>query len=241
MKTKSILGLAATCLIMGNMAFATVITPSYKTWGPLAGATFGGTGIPNNPVAATTEIVNGNDTITLGLTATQRYFNPTVGNDGAGTFFATPGANYGTPATPTTPGTPSLAQGPTWNFDWYINLADNTTAGYSYALLYGNNTTGASTLLSFGSASNTSGTWQDSWNLSMGFLNTISFDPNANGVYGFELQAFDAAGKMLGETAINVNVSSSVPDAASSTLLLGLGLGSLLLLGYRQNRLAITK
>jgi len=240
MKTKLILGLAATCLITGNMAFATDITPSFTTFGSLKGANFGGNGIPNTDVAAITVITNGNDTITLGLTATQRYSNPPVTNNLAGTFYATPGLDAASPST--------YAK---WNFDWYINLADNNAGTYSFNLLYGNNTTGASNGFviptgTSGLTSTVSGTGQDSWNLRMGFMNvvpttTIGFDPTADGVYGFELQAFNAAGTMLGETAINVNVGSSVPDAASSTLLLGLGLGSLLLFGYKQNRLTVTK
>jgi len=236
---KKLLGLTSLFLTTGLAVFATSITPNYGSFGPLSGATFGGSGIPNDAVAATTKIVNGNDTITLGLTATARYANPTVGNNGAGTFFATPGLNDGL-------GSPSHDIGTTWNFDWYINLADNTTAGYSFALLYGNNTTGASTLLGFGPASNVSGTAQNSWNLNMGFLNTISFDPNASAIYGFQLEAFDAAGALLGTTAINVQVGQldeipGVPDAASTALLLGAGFLTLAVFGFGKNRLALAK
>jgi hypothetical protein len=41
--------------------------------------------------------------------------------------------------------------------------------------------------------------------------------------------------------SITINGGSSVPDAASSALLLGLGLGGLLVFGYRRNRLAMAK
>ncbi len=41
--------------------------------------------------------------------------------------------------------------------------------------------------------------------------------------------------------SITINGGSSVPDAASSALLLGLGLGSLVISGYRRNRRAMAK
>src|SRR5215469_8414331 len=83
------------------------------SFGTLSGATFGGTGIPNNAVEITTvnTTPNGNgasDTITLGLTATPRYQNPALGNNLAGTFSATAGANDGL-------GNPPHSVGPTWN------------------------------------------------------------------------------------------------------------------------------
>jgi len=47
------LSLVATALIAGN-ALAAPIVPQYDTFGTLTGATFGGTGIPNDAVAITT-------------------------------------------------------------------------------------------------------------------------------------------------------------------------------------------
>jgi hypothetical protein len=73
----------------------------------------------------------------------------------------------------------------------------------------------------------------------MGFLDTIGFNPNDNGVYGFELEAFDSSNTLLGSTAINVIVGSSVPDTASSALLLGLGCVGLLAFGFAQKRLQV--
>jgi hypothetical protein len=163
-------------LLSGSALLATTITPSYDTFGTLSGATFGGTGIPNNNVAITTGNLHGDDTVTLGLSATQRYFNPPLGNDGAGTFFATPGENNGLASPPKT-------LGPTWNFDLYINLTDRSQSAYFFKLVYGNNTTGVSSsldltpLVSLGS-----GLYQDSWNLDMSFLSGIGYDPNASGV-----------------------------------------------------------
>lgn len=76
-------------LALPFQALAIPITPSYTTFGPLPAATFGGTGIPNSAVSIT-RVVNpsGGGDLTLGLTAHQRYDNPAVTNNGAGTFFA---------------------------------------------------------------------------------------------------------------------------------------------------------
>ena len=97
---KLLVGLASTCLLAGGIALASPLTT-------LPGATFGGGGIPNTDVEVTT-INNGDNTITLGLTATPKYPNQTIGsplpNDGNGTFYATPGVGV----------TPGKA---TWNFD----------------------------------------------------------------------------------------------------------------------------
>src|SRR3954462_8248317 len=85
---------------------AAPITPTFTSFGTLATATFGGTGIPNTAVAVTTVVDQGN-TITLGLTATPRFDDPAVGNNGAGTFTAQPGSDAAH-------GQPGYAL---WNFD----------------------------------------------------------------------------------------------------------------------------
>lgn len=230
---KKHLAIASVLLTSGFSLFATTIAPSFGSFGTLSGATFGGTGIPNTAVAIKeVSFAGNNDTITLGLTATARYSNPTVGNDGAGTFFATPGLNNGLDG-----GGHTL--GPTWNFDYYIKTGANNVGTYSFALLYANNTTGVSTSLLLGPIT---GTAQDSWNLSMGFLNTIGFDPNASGQYGFELELLNSDSHVVAKTAINVDVGTSrVPDGSSTALLLGLGFAGLAVLGFRQNRQALAK
>jgi hypothetical protein len=237
MKMKLILGLTATCLMTGTIAFASPVTPAYDTFGTLSGATFGGTGIPNNAVAITT-INNGNDTITLGLTATPRYSAPAVSNDGDGTFFATPGASSGK----------SL-----WNFDYYISVNNSGFGNYSFELLYGTDASSLTTMspdpasvayFDGGSAFTTVGdviTAQDSENLGFSFLGSaIGFDPNANGIYSFELEAFDGNGNQIGNTAINVDVGT-VPAVTSTAMLLMFGFTGLMLFGYRQNRLQLAR
>lgn len=76
-----------------SFAAAAPVTPVFQTFGDLAGAEFGGDGIPNDAVAISTFTAQNGDMLTLGLTATGRFANPPVGNDGAGTFTADPGAN----------------------------------------------------------------------------------------------------------------------------------------------------
>jgi len=238
MKIKLLLGLAATCLITGNIAFAAPVTPA-GTFGTLSDYTYG-TGNPNDAFMTTTITDRGN-TITLGLQAQGRYNNPAVGNNGAGIYYATPGENYGTPATPTTPGTPSPFKGATWNFDFYF---DATGGSYTYKLFFG---TDASSLVSFdptilgdnGSSTHTGG--QNSENLDFtGFKSAIGFDPNADGIYSFELVAYDLNNDAIGHSAINVDVRS-VPDAASTAGLLGLAFAGLAAFGFRKNRLAMAK
>lgn len=206
----------ALCLSSAPTVSAIIITPAGTSFGSLPAATFGGSGIPNDDV----QIANiGN--LTLGLTATPRYANPAVTNNGNGTFYANAGDD-------TANGQPAYAQ---WNFDFYVNgLAD----GQSVKLFYDNNGSGGNDVTSFFALPN----YQDSWNLGMGFLSGGIFDPNANGEYGFALVAYantEAGAVELGRSAILVNVSdgSTVPDGGSTILLLGSVLAGLAVLRRR--------
>ena len=117
------LSIATACLtaiLAAAPATAAPVTPVFTSFGALAAATFGGSGIPNDAVAIT-QIVDGDNVITLGLTAHQRYFNPPLVNDGAGTFAAGPGSNFGDPGNPGGPG-PGTALGATWNFAFYVDI-----------------------------------------------------------------------------------------------------------------------
>jgi hypothetical protein len=112
----------AVCAVSCTLAFAwstpnTVLaTPIYDTFGPLPEATFGGQGIPNDEVAVSDQVVNGNTTLTIAMSATQRYSNPPLTNDGAGTYFATTGSNFGGANESTT-------EGALWNFNFYVDVA----------------------------------------------------------------------------------------------------------------------
>ncbi len=224
----------------GSAGHAQPVTPT-GTFGTLAAATFGGSGIPNNAVEIAT-IVDGGRTITIGLTAHQRYVNPPLTNDGAGTFFAGTGANFGNPALPGGPG-PSAFQGATWNFAYYVQVSGGTIGDYNIDLFYDFDPGKDTVLLSLGRvdfdlAAPALALVQDSKNLMFGDLAGIpplafvtppsgSFDPFAAGEYSFLLRvsAAGTGGAELGRVAINVNV---VPEPATMAVLLA-GLTGLLL------------
>lgn len=209
---------AAAALCLGSVASAAPITPSFTTFGTLAGATFGGSGISNTAVAIT-QIGDGP---ALGLTATPRFSQPALTNNGAGVFTAQAGISPNPPS-PTDPYA-------TWNLGFYIggiNLTD-----FSYALLYdqdpaaGTQEAGLRKLTS--EPFLVEALFQDSWNLGMNFLEfpTLNvFDPTRNGEYSFALIAYDRFAVGLpeaGRSAIVVNViggTNEVPTPGTLPLM----------------------
>ena len=102
------------------------ITPS-GTFQPLPGdVNFSGSGIPG-PVMGTT-LGNG---VRLYLGASQRFGNPALGNNGAGTYYASAGGDV-------LNAQPTFAQ---WNFNFFIGGDANTSpldgfGAYDYRLFY---------------------------------------------------------------------------------------------------------
>ncbi|MFW0778376.1 MAG: hypothetical protein ACN2B6_11745 [Rickettsiales bacterium] len=198
-------------------------TPLYDYFGPLPEATFGGTGIPNDEVAVSSQFEDGDIIITVALSATQRYSNPALSNDGAGTYFAQAGSNYGGSGQ-------SAYEGALWNFNYYIDI-DGPGAqltDYEITLFYDFDPTednGPTTLgqlnLSQTVADGIGGLdpnltrLEDSQNLMFGFLAADalpyvdapggSFDPNALGEYNFGIQV-SRAGWSVEQVRMDVQV-----------------------------------
>lgn len=208
-------------LALPFQALAIPITPSYTTFGPLPEATFAGTGIPNSAVSVT-KVANpsGGGDLTLGLTAHQRYDNPAVTNNGAGTFFAVTGDD-------SAHGQPNYAR---WNFGLYLT---GVKSGQETRLYYDTNPAvgnDVSTYIPLNILLDSLGGYQNSWNLGMGFLGGAAFPESSSGQYSFALVTFDSQGAEFARSAMIVNVGdvrTSVPDAGPSSALLLFGLGGL--------------
>ncbi|MEZ6190818.1 MAG: PEP-CTERM sorting domain-containing protein [Phycisphaerales bacterium] len=229
--TKASRLLAATAIM--SLSAAAQATPVYDTFGPLDDATFGGQGIPNDEVAISSQFIDGDVTIIVAMSATQRYSNPALTNNGAGTYFATPGSNFGG-------NNESATEGALWNFNYYMkvigtNGATPVLADYQIDLFYDFDTGFDTALGSLGKINVTNAILgsvnpgatlvEDSQNLMFGFLGTTipgvitppagSFDPNALGEYNFAIQV-SRAGFGVEAVAMDVQV---VPEPASLALL----------------------
>jgi len=216
--------------VVSAFATAAPVSPEYNDFGPLDGATYGGSGIPNNPSAITYR-----EGFTIALTAHQRYDAPALSNDGQGTYFATPGTTL----------SPKNVLGSTWNVGYYVHVDQPTFAdsGLTFRLFYdldaGRNTDedalgilDLNAFFSLGTGGTAGDTKQDSQNMLFSFLSMplpfltpptggAIFDPQANGEYSFILAAYNGQGDELGRSAINVQVGE-VPEPGVFALL-GLG------------------
>jgi hypothetical protein len=182
----------------------------YDTFGAFPDASWGGTGIPNDAVAAAKTIIDGDTTIRIAMNATGRFSNPQLSNNGAAVFFAGAGQNCGIATDPV--GCPSGTQGALWNFNYFIDIVSGsgkTLKDYQFDLWYDFNPAGpnACCTLPTGrinmtnailfSANPNSVLEQGSQNLLFSFLAANappvitapggSFNPNALGNYQFAL------------------------------------------------------
>jgi hypothetical protein len=240
-----LVGVILTASSIVNIAKADMI---FQQFGQFNAYTGGGTGIPNDAVA-TTNYSFGGENFTIGLTATERFNNEDVTNDGAGTFFAKAGSN-------TPPG--ASAAGATWGFGFFLGMegvkfadfsalqaaADSFKQTIAVDIYYDVDPTSA---VDYGIIS----LWdlinglavkeaQGTQNLLFSFLNgpnlpaittpTLDFNPNISGEYSFKI-ASTMSGPLgdrpesnpLAKVGINVVV---VPEP-STLALFGLGLMAL--------------
>lgn len=220
--------LALGSMMLAGQAFGQAITPDTTGFGPLPGATFGGTGIPNSAVAQTT--VGG---VTIGLSATQRFSNPALTNDNAGTFYALSGVDAGSPV-----GDPYAR----WNFNYYVG--GTGVNAYTYRLFYDFDAGAGTSQSAHGVAQLGDTPSQNSLNLGMNFLAVTaapfltapafaSFNPAVNGEYTFGLVAYNKAG---GAEAFRTSILvSAVPEPETWGLMLA-GLGVVGWMGRRRPR-----
>lgn len=223
---KHTLALTALALASGAVS-AAAITPTFSTFGTLAGATFGGNGIPNTAVAITTTT----DGLTLGLTAHQRFVGPNLANNGAGTFFAPAGVSLVAPSSPADPYA-------LWNFGSYIG--GTNLSSYLFFLFYDFDPLAGNDISTHGRVrvpglALGAGPGQASSNLGFDSLAVtdpttgvtapaplVMFDPNAAGEYTFALVAYTFNTTLLQEvarTAIRVNVlRNDVPEPGTLAL-----------------------
>lgn len=97
----------------------------YDEFGSFPDATWGGSGIPNDAVAASMQIVNGADTLRVALSATERFSNPPVLDNGAAIYQANNGSNCGVDTDPV--GCPSANQGALWNWNYFVDVTGGGT------------------------------------------------------------------------------------------------------------------
>ncbi|MEO1495758.1 MAG: PEP-CTERM sorting domain-containing protein [Planctomycetota bacterium] len=230
---------AVSALSWADRAAAVPIT--FDTFGPLPAATFGGQGIPNDEVAVSSQIVDGSNTLTVALSATQRFSNPPLANDGMGTYFATPGSNFGGAGE-------STNEGALWNFNFYIDIdGPGVLADYQIDVFYDFDPAADTVLADLGSLNITNSILggptpaetlvETSQNLLFGFLGMSfpglvsppagSFDQNALGEYTFAITV-SGGGLPLETVAMKVEV---VPEPTSLVLF---GAASLLCVGRRR-------
>jgi hypothetical protein len=233
MKLSILGGLAVTIATISwnDAASAASVTVGSQNFGDVNTAsatevTYGGNGIPTDPVAWS-EFISAEGTLILGLGSHGRYDNPDQDSVN-GVYEAVAGVNDG--------GSVNNGSGATWNFNWFVEFipAGNSTttlADLGVNLLYDfdpdadtpESEHGVIPLSSFAAQGADPLVSQSSQNATFGWLQTgsgfllttpnNSFDPFAAGEYTFALQS------NLGNVGIQVNVSP-VPLPAAAWLFL---------------------
>jgi len=220
-------------------------------FGAFPDATWGGTGIPNDAVAASKQFFDGDTTITVAMNATGRFSNPQLANNGSGVYFATPGSNFGGAGEDPT-------EGALWNWNYYIAIdsPDKVLADYQIDIWYDFDPAGpigCCSIAGLGQIDLTENLLvspdpsatlvEGSQNLLFGFLGATipplifapggSFDPNALGNYQFAITV--GTGGALNFPIDAVAIEVEVVPVPAAVWLFGSALG---LLGWVRRRTA---
>ena len=203
------IGLATALLITSFASPASAVVTLDQS---LASGWTQGSGTTNDHFTVDTE-TNG---VELGLRASLRF---------AGSITPT-GDLYTVPAGT---GSPNRAL---WNFDFSVNRGLYTN---THSVLTITGPGGSSTYNLQLIPDNTPGggpLYQNSENLGFAFLGgPINFDPNATGLYTFDLALFSSENVQLGDVSIQVN---AIPEASTWAMLI-LGFAGIGFMAYRRN------
>jgi hypothetical protein len=206
--TLALAGLATALVLTSFVSPASAVVAFDKD---LASGWSQGTGTSNGHFAVDTE----DNGVELGLRASIRFDGP-----------ITPTGNLYFAPTGSTPPGRAL-----WNFEFSVNPGSyaNThsvltitgpggSSPYNLQLILDNTPTGGPL-------------YQNSENLGFAFLGgPINFDPNASGIYTFDLKLFSAENLQLGDVSIQVN---AVPEPSTWAMLI-LGFAGIGFMAYRR-------
>jgi hypothetical protein len=223
MKIKWLLTMAAGICLAG-VTSASAVTGT-TGFGPIPGTTqaqnpYSGSGIPiDTSDWVQVSGLGGGDTLTIALAATQYKSNPAPGNNGINEYFVNTGLVGGRS---------------TWNFDFYGNSQLGLLGNYVFTLTEkGNGQTLSFNPTAIPDNVGAPNSFGNSESLDFGTLGgPLSYNPNANDTYEFELTVTSLTGDFIANDDITViaGTGAAAPDTASTAVLLGaafLGLFSL--------------